>query len=101
MSEADSVLAVLGFALCGADVEGNLGALVEEGDELVVERVDLETKGVEIEGHAVECVVSKGRGRKKKRRGEDRRVRAPLKVHFESRESRRNQKTPSNKKTSI
>ena len=70
MNEADSVLAVLGFALCGADVEGNLGALVEEGDDLVVERVDLETKGVEVEGHAVECVVSKGRGEERRKGGE-------------------------------
>lgn len=99
MNEVDSVLAVLGFALCGANVEGNLSTFVEEGDELVVERIDLEAEGVEVEGHAVEFVMSEGRGKERRKGGKERRVRAPLKVAFESRESRRNQKTPSNKKT--
>lgn len=70
MNEADSILAVLGLALCGADVEGDLGALVEEGDELVVERVDLETEGVEVERHAEECVVSERRKKGRKKGGE-------------------------------
>jgi hypothetical protein len=51
-----SLLAVFGFAFSSADVEGDLSTLVEEGDELVVKGVDLETEGVEVEGHADEYV---------------------------------------------
>ena len=45
------LLWVHGLLFGGANVEAHLGTLIEQGDELAVERVDLQTKCVEIERH--------------------------------------------------